>query len=754
MIDPWAISEDRYISETMPLKETLYAQANGYLGTRGTFEEDVKPHGVEGVYINGFYETQDIHYEESAYGFATTSQTMLNLPNGKIIRVFLGEEEFSMENGTVLSYNRKMDFRKGVLKREIRWRSPTRKEVLIETARLISFTRKHVMAIRYRITPLNRYFPIRIVSCINADVTNISKDDDPRIGSNLSGRSFDIKGKIRDGNTAGMVIETKRSGKQCCIIMHNQMNKYNINMSADTALLPVNDFMVNAKIGEPVELNKTIVYYAEDGINYKELEKRATDILNNAISCGFEKLTLEQEKYLTKFWDNADICIEGADDILQGLRFNTFQLLQNTGKDGKTSVSAKGLSGEGYEGHYFWESETYIMPAFMFTAPEIARSLLMYRYSILDMARENAKVMNHQGAMYAWRTINGYECSAYFPAGAAQYHITGGVSYAIKRYYDSTGDINFIRDYGAEILIETARFWLSAGHFNDRKDGKFCIDGVTGPDEYTAIVNNNCYTNIMASENMLFAADMHDLMKEKFPKQYKKLQKKINIGENEAANFRLAGENIYLPYDEKFGIYMQDDSFLEKKKWDFDSAPKDKYPLLLHYHPLVIYRHQVSKQPDLLLIEFLVRNRFDTAQTKRDYDYYSTVTTHDSSLSESVFAILASMVGDYDKAYQYFVDIVRLDLDNTHNNTEHGLHMANLAGVWGSVIFGFAGVNIKDGTLEFSPHLPDKWKSYTFRLQFQGRKIEVLINKSGAHYTLLKGKPLDIVSNGKKLVLE
>ena len=720
------------------------------MGTRGTFEENTKAHGTEGVYINGFYETQNIHYEESAYGFATESQTMLNLPNGKVLYIFLEDEAFSLDDGTILSYKRRLDFKKGVAEREIHWCSPKGKEVLIKTSRLVSFSRKHIMAARCSITPLNGNFSVKIISTIDGNVSNVSKENDPRIGSSLNGICFDVKQHGYDGDTAWMAIETKNSHKRCCIAMFNKINIPCEKNTVDDKLFLAAEYTAFAEKEQVIVFDKTLAYYAEDEDNLDDMVKQTKEILHHAALEGYERLASEQEQYLAEYWDRADIQIMGADNILQGLRFNLFHLLQHTGKDGKAGVSAKGLSGEGYEGHYFWESETYIMPAFMFSSPDIAKSILTYRYGTLDKARENAAMMGHRGAMFPWRTINGYECSAYFPAGAAQYHITGGVAYAVKRYFEATDDINFICSCGAEILLETARFWLDIGHFNQRKDGRFCIDCVTGPDEYTAIVNNNCYTNIIAAENLIFAADMHDMLKEQFPGQYLALRHKINLTEDESTAWRKAGENIYLPYDETLGIYKQDDSFLDKKRWDFENTPAENYPLLMHYHPLVIYRHQVSKQPDLLLIEFLARNRFDMAQIKRDYDYYSKVITHDSSLSESVFSIIACLVEDYDKACQYFADVVRLDLDNTHGNTKDGLHMANLAGAWGAVIYGFAGLNIKDGIMEFKPYMPAGWDGYAFKLRFMGRVIQVSIDKTGASFALLEGEPLEILCDGEK----
>lgn len=744
--DTWAISECDYNKKILPLHETLYAQGNGYLGTRGTFEEHEKTatSGVEGVYINGFYETQDIHYEEAAYGFTDKSQTMLNLPNGKIIQLVVDGQPFSLDSGTVLDYSRRLDFKKGAVVRKICWRSDNGREVLIEITRLISFKRKHVMAIQYKVKPLSGDFPIKIISSIDSNVTNISKTEDPRIGSNLKGSSFTIDCLEQQDNCSSLKLTTKKSRLSLCIAMQNQISHCNHKHSFIKDGYLVDEFTIAAGQAETVTLNKYLVYYENQDKAEHELLTETKQILSETAQAGFEKIAAEQELYMASYWDKADIQIDGADEIMQGLRFNLFHLLQSTGKDGKTSVSAKGLSGEGYEGHYFWESETYIMPVFLFSFPEIAKSILMYRYHKLNQAREIAALMNHKGAMFPWRTINGYECSAYFLAGTAQYHITGGVSYAVKRYFEATQDDPFIIHYGAELLMETARFWLSAGHFNPRKGNSFCIDCVTGPDEYTALVNNNCYTNVMAAENLLSAFEIYTFLKEKYPQELEMLKEKITLDEEEPALWKKAGEHIYLPYDETLHIYKQDDTFLDKKMWDFENTPKENYPLLLHYHPLVIYRHQVSKQPDLLLIELLARHRFDLDQIKRDYTYYNQVITHDSSLSESIFSIIACMAGDYQKAEDYFLATVRLDLDNTHNNTQDGLHMANMAGAWASVVNGFAGMSIEQGSIKFRPYIPVHWNSYRFKLNFKKRLLEIAVFHDRTEFSLLAGEPLEL----------
>ena len=754
----WSVTEEKFESKNLALCETLYSQGNGYLGTRGTFEEGYlgfeKDMGVEGTYINGFYETADIHYEEGAYGFAEESQTMLNLPNAKKITLYLGEEPFTLASGKIIKYKRVFDLKRGVVTRTVHWQSPGGMEVLVEIRRLISFTRHNIMAIEYSVTLLNSDRNVSIVSQIDTNVTNVSKTEDPRIGSNLKGRVLKTECLKNEDELSYCLLTTIRTQFSVCTAMSHEISPLGRKEISAVDDVLSETFHWDARKGSKITCVKYIAY----GSHFDQLPENLTrftkNILLEAKSAGFEKLIKEQEAYLEDFWYRADVQIYGQETISQGIRFNLLHLLQGVGRQGKTGIAAKGLSGEGYEGHYFWESETYILPLFLYSKPELAKSLLMYRYNTMDNARKIARTMSHKGAMFPWRTINGNECSAYFLAGTAQYHITGGIAYAIKRYFESTEDIDFMIEYGAEMLAETARFWASVGHFNPRKNGEYCIDCVTGPDEYTALVNNNCYTNVLAAENMLFSYKIVSMLREKYPEAYKSLVNKISLEPQELQQWKTAGEKIHLPYDETLKIYKQDDTFLDKKLWDFQNTPKNKYPLLLHFHPIIIYRHQVSKQPDLLLIEVLARHRFNKEQIKRDYAYYAKVITHDSSLSESICSIAACMVGDYGKAFSYFLDTVRLDLDNTHHNTKDGLHMANMAGSWATVVNGFAGMYVNAGRLIFEPHLPEGWDGYCFKLCFRNRLIQIEVTSSGTDFKLLEGEPVTIVCNNETISLK
>ena len=755
----WEIVETEFKPENNYRNESVFALGNGYIGMRGNFEEGYSGTpgtGLEGTYLNGFYESEVIKYPEIAYGFAEKSQTMLNVTNGKVIRLYVEEEEFSLFSGEVLEYQRVLRLKTGLLERTILWRSPAGREVKIEITRLVTFQNKHLTAIRYVVTPLNFSGKIRLVSALNGDVTNLTTGTDPRLGSGLQGRVLSIEDQIVEESFGALRQRTQHSGLALVCAMKNHIetdSEYHVESNVTDATVNA-AYTVKAEQRVPIQFYKYIAYVTSQDYDPTELLKKATDVVIRAEEQGFEKLQSEQADYLADFWDDADIVIKGDALLQQGVRFNMFQLLQSVGRDGKTNIAAKGLTGEGYEGHYFWDTEMYVIPFFLHTHPEISRKLLEYRYSILDKAKQRARQMSHpKGALFAWRTINGEECSAYFPAGTAQFHIDADIAFAIKRYVEATGDHQFLIDYGAEILFETARFWADYGDFIPRKGGKFCINGVTGPDEYTAIIDNNCYTNLMAKENLQNAYDVAQWMRHSTDDKYRQLVIKIGLEEQELEQWKKAADEMYIPYDEELGIYMQDDSFLNKAPWDFANTPEENYPLLMHYHPLVIYRHQVCKQADFVLALFLLGTKFTQEDKKKNYDFYEKVTTHDSSLSTCIFSIMASEIGYSDKAYQYFMNTARMDLDDYHGNVKDGVHIANMAGTWMCVVNGFGGMRTYGDILSMSPYLPTGWEEYSFKINYKGCSLKVTINKTQIIYELLKGNQLEIVHHGEKLLL-
>ncbi|WAA12225.1 glycoside hydrolase family 65 protein [Fervidibacillus halotolerans] len=746
----WQIRSRSLKPEDLLVEESLFSLANGYLGVRGNLEEGLSNYeSIKGTYLNAFHDVVEIPYGEKLYGFPDTQQKMVNVIDAQSIQFFFGEDEepYSPLQGDVIHYERILHMDKGYSERMIQWRSPKGKEVKIRFIRLVSFQKRELFSIFVEIIPVNFFGKVKVVSSVNGDVSNYVNSNDPRVGSGHA-KLLNTKVCERLGDYLTVVNETKKTKFQVACVTSHRWEEGQQSIETNGNELTVTNVF---QLSKPTVFEKRNVYV--DTLRHgDELIEKGISLQERWKQMSMEELLTEQRKYVTQFWDHADVKIYGDEKVQEGIRFNLYHLLQSAGRDSYSNIAAKGLSGEGYEGHYFWDTEIYMVPVFLMTKPELAKQLLLYRYSILDAARKHAKIMGHQkGALFPWRTISGSECSSYFPSGSAQYHISADIAYSFVQYYLATGDEAFFETYGAELLFETARIWIETGHFAE--DG-FRIDAVTGPDEYTCIVNNNYYTNVMAKYNLEWATKLYDRLDAKGDKYFHTLKTKLNLKKEERDLWEKAAKEMYLPYDEKLKINPQDDTFLQKAKWDFSRTPKENYPLLLHYHPLTIYRYQVCKQADTVLAHFLLEDEQSMETIRHSYHYYEKITTHDSSLSSCIYSIMAAKIGEMDKAYHYFTETARLDLDNTHKNTKDGLHLANMGGTWMAIVFGFAGMRIKESGLHFHPRLPKRWSGYECNMQFRSRYIKVKVFKERTEISI-KGNPLELtVSERKYLVKE
>lgn len=756
----WSLGEEHYEDEYNQRSESVFALGNGYIGMRGNFEEGY--HGkagtsVAGNYLNGFYDSEPIVYPEGAFGFPSRNQAMLNVTDARMIELSIEGHDFRMDQGKVHRYERRLDMQSGILHREVEWESPAGHRVLLEIRRMVSLAHKHLAAIDYAVTALNFSGTLKFESAVDGEIRRPEATDDPRLGAGSAEPSLLLEDTGYDAATRKLWMKQRTRHTRFALltaVSHALQAKSGREMSNQLIGQRISVcYAAAVRSGETVRLTKYITYHTSKDYVEEELQGRSDRVLEMAGELGFTGLAGEQQEYLDTFWAHTDVEIKGDPALQQGIRFNAFQLLQSAGRDGATNIGAKGLTGEGYEGHYFWDTEMYMLPFFTFTQPEVSRALLEFRYATLGKARERAAVMSQKGALYPWRTIDGEENSAYFPAGTAQAHINADIAYGLKQYVLATGDTEFLVAQGAEVLFETSRFWADLGHYNPARRGAFCIDAVTGPDEYTAIVNNNAYTNLMVQDQFMYAYETALLLQEEYPADYERLQLAIGLSMEEAEGWREAAERMFIPFDNDLGIYAQDDTFLAKQKWDFEHTPPDKYPLLLNYHPLVIYRHQVLKQADLVMAMFLLGNKFSLADKIRNYHYYEPLTTHDSSLSPCIHSIMSAEIGDLTGAYAYFDRTVRMDLDDINRNAKDGLHMAAMAGSWMSIVNGFGGLRLYEGKLSFDPALPEQWESYRFKITVRGQLLDIFIDREDAVYTLLAGTGLEILHKDQPLRL-
>jgi len=761
-IDEWKIIEKRFHPEFLGQMETLFALSNGYLGMRGTFEEGT-PSIDSGNFVNGFYESWPIIYGEEAFGFAKTGQTIVNLPDLKIIRLFVDDEPFFLPTADLKQYERVLDMKSGILRREILWQMASGILVSIKSERLVSFEHRHLAAISYEIMVLNSRAPVVISSEIVHHKTIRGSDGDPRHTQLFKENVLKPEYQVAEENRIMLGFQTRSSRMRlACGIDHDIASPYPYTCKSD--LSETHGKMVfafDAQPEAPVRITKYMTYHTSRSAPVRDLADRAGRTLTRGKENGYDQLLASQKNFLGEFWWKSDVRFESdpqqakrpAAEWQQAIHWNLFQLFQASARAEGVGIPAKGLSGEGYEGHYFWDIEIYVLPFLIYTEPRIARNLLKFRHSLLPAARQRAREVNQKGALFPWRTIAGDEASAYYAAGTAQYHINADIVYALKKYVEVTGDMDFLYSEGAEILVETARLWRDLGFFSPSKEGKFCIHAVTGPDEYNTVVDNNTFTNLMARENLRYASRTVDLMRRDHPLLYGELQDKTGLKDEEITQWEAAAENMYIPYNDGLGIHPQDDSFLDKKDWNFEGTALDKYPLLLHYHPLVIYRHKVIKQADLLLAMFLLGDEFSPVQKRRNFDFYDHLTTGDSSLSVGIQSIVAAEVGDLQKAAEYAGFAVLMDLADVGGNVSHGCHIASIGATWMVLVYGFAGMRDYDGQISFMPRLVPGCTRLHFFLRIRSRLLEIEIRPEEVTYVLAEGRELKIQHDGNEIRL-
>ncbi|WP_454043275.1 glycoside hydrolase family 65 protein [Cellulosimicrobium sp. Marseille-Q8652] len=760
--DPWRLVEARFSAEDLGVTETLFATANGYLGMRGNVEEGRESH-AHGTFINGFHETWSIHHAEEAYGFAKVGQTIVNVPDAKVIRLYVDDEPLLLPVADLVDYERSLDLRDGVLRRELLWRTPSGKRVRIRSERMVSFVERHIAVMTFEVTLLDDAAPVAISSQVlnrqdgqdeyHVRSASLGEGFDPRRAEQFAGRVLQPQTQWGDDERLVLSYRCTNSGMTLAVAADDHLeteNEWDVRTQVDEDLAK-HVFRVQAEPGRPIRLTKTVAYHTSRGVPSRELVDRCRRSLDRVRDRGVAAEMADQRTWLDDFWSRSDVEIEGRPEIQQAVRWNLFQLAQATARAEGNGVPAKGLTGSGYSGHYFWDTEIYVLPFLTYTSPRYARNALRFRYQMLDAARRRAQELSQKGVLFPWRTINGEEASAYYAAGTAQYHIDADVSYALVQYVRATGDTDFLRREAVDILVETARMWEDLGFWRVNGDDNFHIHGVTGPDEYTTVVNDNLFTNVMARFNLRAAAFVVERMREDFPDDYAQMVDRLGLGITEPTEWVRAADHMSIPYAEGIGIHPQDSHFLEREIWDLAHTPADKRPLLLHYHPLVIYRYQVLKQADVVLALFLQGQHFTAEEKLADFEYYDPLTTGDSTLSGVVQSIIAAEVGYHELAIEYFLSSLFVDLANLHANAADGVHVASAGGTWSALVCGFGGMRDYNGELTFDPRLPQGWESLAFRLTWQGSRLKVTVLPDAVELVVETGETVQVAVRGKQV---
>jgi alpha,alpha-trehalose phosphorylase len=769
-VDAWRLVETSLGDDDGGLTGTLFATGNGYLGLRGDWAPD--PDSA-GTYVNGFHETFPIVHAEHAFALARTGQSMLHAPEAKSIEVAVGDEVLHLapdhpERSQVTDFRREIDFRTGVLRSELTWHTRAAGRVRLVSQRLVSLEHRHLAVLQLSFELLDAEAAVTMTSQLvnRQDIATRSAGRakaDPR-----GGRTFDrrvLEPVLRTHPDAGSAGGgTVTLGYRCIgsgmtiaaacrhVVAAGGDVAFDTELDGDRAATTMR---LDAAPGDTVTLTKYVAYHsssqvqgASGDVPIDELDARCRSTLDAAEAAGWERALAEQQAWLDRFWARTDIAVDGDDAAQQAIRWNLFHMAQASAQIGGRGIAAKAVTAAGYDGHYFWDTEVYMVPLLAYTNPDAARDLLHFRHRTLPTARQRAIEMSQRGALYPWRTINGEEASAYYPAGTAQYHIDADIAHAIDCYVTATGDTEFLRGEGAEMLVELARLFADLGFYDQADPPMFHIHGVTGPDEYTAVVDDNLYTNVMARFTLRFAADVAARLRSEDPDAHRSLVAATGLADDEVAEWTRAADSMCVSYDAELGINPQDDAFLGHEAWDWEGTPADKYPLLLNFHPLVIYRHQVLKQTDVVLAMFLRGDEFAPDLQRRNFDYYDPITTGDSSLSACVQSVMAAEVGHADLAMHYFRESLYLDIADTHGNTVDGAHIANVGGVWACLVHGFAGVRDSGTHVRIAPRLPAGWQAMRFHLRRRGGDIAIAVDPTGATVTVESGEPVPILADG------
>jgi alpha,alpha-trehalose phosphorylase len=742
-VEPWSLREKALDLDVLAQTESVFALSNGHIGWRANLDEG-EPHGLPGSYLNGVYESWPLVAAEAAYGLPQSGQTVINVTNGKVIRLFADDEPFDVRYGTLRSHERVLDFRSGVLSRRAEWVSPAGKAIRMSSTRLVSFTQRAIAAVRYEVEPLEGTVRFALQSELLANEQLPADTGDPRHGMDIDHPLVDELHATHD-MAAVLVHRTARSGLRVGAAMDHLIDGPDVRVESDSF---ADGALVTAAAvvapGQRLSVIKFVAYGWSGVRSLPGVRDQVWAALTAARQAGWDGLLAEQRDFLDGFWDCADVELDGDAEVQQAVRFGLFHVLQAGARGENRPIPAKGLTGPGYDGHAFWDTETFVLPVLTLTVPDAAASALRWRRDALPAALDRAASLGLAGAAFPWRTIHGEECSGYWPAGTAAFHINADIADAVIRYTDVTGDTEFARETGLDLLTHTARLWRSLGHHDAA--GRFHIDGVTGPDEYSAIADDNVYTNLMARKNLLAAAAAAE--------SYPDRARELGIDAEESAGWRDAAESMYIPYDEALEVHPQAEGFTRHQVWDFASTPPDHYPLLLHYPYFDLYRKQVVKQADLVLAMHLCDTEFTAEQKARNFAYYEPLTVRDSSLSACTQAVIAAETGHLSLAFDYLGEAALMDLHDLEHNTRDGVHVASLAGSWLALVCGFAGLRHHDGLVSFAPRLPEGLARLAFTLLVRAHRLRVAVTQQRARYELADGDPLELTHHGTKFTLE
>ena len=702
-MNTWNIIIEGFNKADITKHESIFSLGNGAMGMRANFEEDYTGDTLQGSYIGGVYYPDKTRVGWWKNGYPEYFAKVLNAPSWIGLHIKINGELLDLNTCLeVKNFRRQLNMKEGWYERSFTAMLPNQQEIQVKVLRFLSLRYDELGALRYEITPLTTDAAIEIESYLDSGIKNSDANWDERFWNTLEISSED--------NFATILAETKKTGFKVHTFMQNQLFIDNKALNISPKENKKENY-IGLQYEVKVKQNQTFRIEKYGGYS------RSNDYSTLAKSIAlFDSLLEKQKEDWAAIWETSDIVIEGDEKAQQGIRFNIFQLNQTySGKYAHLNIGPKGFTGEKYGGSTYWDTEAYCLPFYMATkGAEVARNLLMYRYNQLDKAIENAKKLGFTGgaALYPMVTMNGEECHNEWEITFEEIHRNGAIAFAIYNYTGYTSDESYLKDYGIEVLIAIARFWAQRVSFSAEKQ-KYVILGVTGPNEYENNINNNFYTNYLASWCLRYAAE-----------QVITLQK-AGITKEETQQWLHIAQNIYFPYSEKYGVYLQQDGFLDKDLKPVTAIPAEERPLNQHWSWDRILRSPYIKQADTLQGFYFFEDHFTKEELQKHYEFYEPFTVHESSLSPCVHSVLASALGKTDEAYTLYLRTARLDLDDYNKEVHEGLHITSMAGTWISIVEGFAGMRVKNGKLTFTPRLPKHWKSLSFKVIFQGETKEI-----------------------------
>lgn len=753
--NPWSIIEEGFDVERVKSSESLFSIGNGAMGQRANFEEYYSGPTFQGSYIAGVYYPDKTRVGWWKNGYPEYFAKVLNAPSWIGIHVTINGEKLDLFTcKKVDNFKRELNMQEGWLSRSFVATLQNGLEVEVQSTRFLSLTTDELGVIKYNVKPLNGSANIVFSPFIDSSITN---ED-----TNWDDQFWDTQSVKIEKEQAFIEAKTMKTDFHTCTFMQSQLfinNKQQpVNPNTHKAEKEVRfNYTLDVNQNETATIVKFGGYTADRNYDKNTLTEAAKTVLNEAAAKGFDALLEEQKQAWANIWESSDITIDGDVKAQQGIRFNIFHLNQTyLGTDPMLNIGPKGFTGEKYGGSTYWDTEAYCIPFYMATKDQsVARTLLEYRYNHLDKAIENAEKLgfSNGAALYPMVTMNGEECHNEWEITFEEIHRNGAIAFAIFNYYRYTGDYSYIPDMGLEVLIGIARFWHQRATFSTAQN-KYVILGVTGPNEYENNVNNNFYTNYIAKWCIDYTLEQIAKVEAEYTADAARILAKVNLDKAEMTEMQKVADNMYFPYSEEHGVYLQQDGFLDKELITVADLDKSQRPINQKWSWDRILRSPFIKQADTLQGFYFFEDHFTTEELKKHFDFYEPFTVHESSLSPCVHSIQAAKLDQMDQAYTFYLRTSRLDLDDYNKEVEEGLHITSMAGTWMSIVEGFGGLRVKNDTLSFEPKLPAQWSGFSFKVNFRNQILKVNVTQNGNEFTLEGDKALSILVNGKSIEIQ